>query len=1417
MASADPVQQRRFPLGTAIARTARQTGARMSAVIVLSLVGFAAEPVVLDHPTVPATGRGTAIATVDTYGRYAFLTRSAQGTAIQLVDKMAGPGAQDGAPGVRDGRIDVFLDRGTYQLVATSDPAGTGDAKLEAHGFAEQNADPPPLLVELHPIETALADLQRRSWWVKVDAPGTVAIEAAGRSLADLRLWQDGSWLVADQPACAPIEPTKGQPLRDCTLTAALAPGLYLVVAYGGPEQIWAETSSAQPLYVRSGMPRLPEAGREQLVVSPFGLDRYIVGGHADHFRLELPEATPAALGVRAWDPSAPFRTDGRAAKITDESRLPVAELDGVGRETLVSVSGTAGQSYILQHFVSFGGWVAIPPGHEYFLATLHAGDPVDSVDATGIIVDSLAGTRVPTATSTVPIASDHAYQRRFNLLDETSLFLDVREHGTYKFTTTGTVGRIRVEPFLTSKPQGYKTPAWTSGSLQLELDAGFYVVTLAPEPEKAGITELSIGPAGFGQGALGALGLSATPKPGPILPNLQSSNLSLPTGRSYAVYMNQQPGVAHGIVLRSLPVDLEDALPVTVLPGQTVAVRTHATRSGTLTAVGVDGLAAEVAVDGGGWTRSADVATGDHAVQVRNTGDATVQVSLAVVPTERKKETPLPPVPPADLATLPKFAEITAADAQYFDLANGIARSFLLKVETPAMYRVESTGLLSTSATLRTRTVPSFAAANANGTGRNFVLGQYLREGDYQVTVGANSPSAGHLGVQLWADPVRDGGVLGDGVPARAALAAGEGVVYRFTVPEDGDYAIRSFGPGQTFRMRLEDADGWPLTTPGIDADLTWHFTKGTYRIYVLPEDHPTRRLTLVERAPEPVVRAGHGPHPLPLDIAVTHTWWEPQDAAAARTPDVWTFTLPADAEVAITATDEMAGTLFTGDRDLGRLVPGRPYVEALKAGSYRLELANARRNSGVAYTVTVAPTALLAGMSREIAAPAELPVAVGADGVVTLSSYGAVDVRARLLDARGDVVAESDDRPEDWNFLLQPRLAPGDYTLEVLPVGGAGTTRVTMDAPAEVAEGALAAGKPVDKVPGKAVHVWTIDPPSDGVLVASAASADAIGLALEASDGGPWRVVDSAIGHEIRVAARSGIKGRAWRVRLWSLDQRDNPAKLRFDAVNPSKVNEGSLATGAQVAVEDGPAPALTASSTGLDRAGTFALPRSGVTWTCATPGDACRPVAGTLVAGQDALWLLTDVPAGRRRAPVVATRAWLRTEAGGKGSAELRLPLDGPAALDLAPHAGPVVVLATGTAGQPGVAIASKKDARIPVDRAMAVADGAAAAAILDAGDAAAVVFPASDAPGAEVRVRAFAFPAVAAETAAYGLVEGKLNAGEARAITLPGGAARLALADGLVAVLSRAPPPVPSPLAAPRPHDPHNKKCRGLNIL
>ena len=134
------------------------------------------------------------------------------------------------------------------------------------------------------------------------------------------------------------------------------------------------------------------------------------------------------------------------------------------------------------------------------------------------------------------------------------------------------------------------------------------------------------------------------------------------------------------------------------------------------------------------------------------------------------------------------------------------------------------------------------------NGTGRNFLLQQYLGQGSYQVSVEAEGKTRGRMGVSAARTTLMDGGALSLGVPARDTIAAGDGLVYTFDIAEAGQYRLQSLGLGRIYRMRLEDADGWPIVAPNTPADLTMDFQAGGYRLVILPQPVDAKIVTLLD-----------------------------------------------------------------------------------------------------------------------------------------------------------------------------------------------------------------------------------------------------------------------------------------------------------------------------------------------------------------------------------------------------------------------------------------------------------------------------------------------------------------------------------------------------------------------------------------
>ncbi|HEV7506293.1 MAG TPA: hypothetical protein VGS07_15415 [Thermoanaerobaculia bacterium] len=1474
--------------------------------------------VTLSAGELPATGEQKTLLTVDRFGRYSLRVENAQGSSVELVDRMAGSLGKAGEAGTESGRLDLFLDRGQYQVRVESAEKGTGKVKVTARSFLERRAGAPvPRLVETRLVQESLDDLEQVSYWLEIGARRGVRLEAAGRNLADLRLWRDGSWLEGVTPRCQQIQPVIGQPLQRCRIASVLEPGLYLLTAYGGVAQPWAAGADEHPFYLRWGEPKLPDSGRRRYVVSPFGEDHFRLPDNVNFFLVELPEARPvtlasgwlrggshyeqqAATGTSAVTkesvpPVALLRAEGKpgndfqepaipteetasheanseepaaaqeeapaeppaqaeetaaaegsgdegaameqpasnegegegqpqaeaapetapetseaseASEASEESEVPAeaAKPSGPqGWELVATVSGTPGQPYILQHFEQRDSYTFNRSG-TYWVSSIHAGAAEDSIDATALVTDQPPGGKQRFLTAAaIPLDSHTAWSRRFNFLEEVTLFLNVKETGTYRVVASDSGARARVEPFLLYRPKGYAPPNYQGATSSWKLDAGYYILSL--EPQNKGILTLTLRPGGKGA-AEGPVPLQ------PVQAAVRFAPLTLERDHGYAAYFNHQPGVVAGLVLRPWPVDLDQPLPVAQKPGEPFEIPFHVSEAGTLRAEPDDGTRLDVAVDGGGWSPQAEVAAGDHKVAVRHDRLNTVSYSLWVEPLTLQATTPLPPLPDAALNALPKLPVLGTGAPRFFDLERGQQSSWLVQAEKPGLYAVRSTGLLATAGTLRTRTVPALRRDAQNGVGRNFLVQQYLREGDYQVTVAALGKSAGHAGLTLAATQASDGGELRAGMPAHFTLPAGQAVVFRVAVTEAGRYTLRALGLGFKFLCRFEDADGWPLEKPNIPADLDEWLEPGAYRFVLLPQPVDARALVLLEQKPVPLEFKGHGPHRLPLETQVGHVWVEPEGPeglieGAPRPPDLWQFEVPAKVHAAVELTDEMQGRLIRLDApasEIGFVPPGRAWKGELEPGRYQLAAECSRRNSRVHYQVTVHTEELVTGLEKKISAPGEVQIAVGRESLVELTSIAPADVRARLLDADGHAVAENDDRPDDWNFLLFQRLAPGRYTLRVEPVGVKKTDmRIAMRSPAEVekAPAPLPIRDNLQLGSDVLLRPLPVGAKADLLLVA-ARSKDSLGLSVEMLDGKAWRTVGTSIAREAHLEIPLSGKGEAYRLRLWSLDRHETPVRLSAAAITAPRLSEKELRGGGHLPAVAGFDPPLAAGVVALDRPGVFRFADVGeAAQDLRGSGAPGTPLVALGVAGGAVLsspgerfWLVRE---GKGSRPVKAER--VTVGAGLDAGAQFPVPAGAAVTADISAGAegkgagGPVLALATSPSGQPGVRVGeSGEDSKgtEPAATVMAVGPRTAVSVALAPRHPVARVWQTGEAEGTEeLRLATVRFPAVTAEKANWGVLDGHLDGIAARRLDLPNGPRklRLALGESTVAVLSR----------------------------
>ncbi len=246
------------------------------------------------------------------------------------------------------------------------------------------------------------------------------------------------------------------------------------------------------------------------------------------------------------------------------------------------------------------------------------------------------------------------------------------------------------------------------------------------------------------------------------------------------------------------------------------------------------------------------------------------------------------------------------------------------------------------------------------------------------------------------------------------------------------------------------------------------------------------------------------------------------------------------------------------------------------LEAGAYAVEARSLGRNDRLDYALTLRAKELQPGRPRRVTLPATIPFAIAEERVVSLTTFGEIDVRAVLRDGEGRVIERIDDRTDDWNVALSRRLPAGAYTLELSALPGvkaAGEdderespssasdgadvrTEPASDAPVEsgfdddVVEVALslpAAGdakelrfEGVGQAEGPHVHRFSLPAPVAGsLLVIAARGTGELVLSLERQEpDGSWMTRGLDRGKSPLVAAPAETDGRPWRVSAWVVD---------------------------------------------------------------------------------------------------------------------------------------------------------------------------------------------------------------------------------------------------------------------------------------
>ena len=989
----------------------------------------------LDQTEFDARGMNETLLHISVPGRYSLQTQSDQGTKIEIVDRMAGPFAVAGRAGEWDGRLDLLLDKGTYKIRLQSHEEGVGTLKLAVHPFVEIGSGDKLLSLDAYQIESSsLEDLQQQSFWLHIKKRRILRLEAIGRNLKDCRLWRDGVWLEDIKPSFSIYEPVNGQPMRYAEFYHDLNPGVYRLTFYGGAVLAWSNDSGVHPFSLRMGYRRLGTSGKQIITLSPFGRDAYVAPAKTDFFQISRADKKATMLSVRRWDDKASRHGGRDQAAITKESRNPwaVVQTREKKRDKWVTVRGNPGDRVVLTYFTKTREPFSFSQNKgDYWISSLHSAEGGDAIDVTGILSHPEQQTPVDSQVLSVRLETPLVIGK-FNLLGDTSLFLKLEVAGTYVIEeeeTSGARGRYRIEPFMVWKPRNYLPPPFESPGKGLGLTRGFYKLTIRPDESK-GILSFILRQKDAEVESFQTIPL-AVRKQSILLPKV-----TLPQYRGqYTLRLNHRQNVTTGIIIRSLPMNLSEPLPVILNPGQSVSVSIRVRQRSTLVIERDKETPFLVTAGERSLTVDSILSPGSHKLNLKNSGTETTLFTLKTIPAEPTSELTLSDL--KDQLEQPKpFPLLTEQTPVYVNFDRKQKQHFTLIVEEPSLYRLETSGRLATQLTVRTALNTQLFTDQQKGIGRNALVQQYLRPGVYQITVQTQGQSRGRAGIHLRRTPLHleEGPTVG--AVKKAHLQPDVALRYTLTIDEPGRYHLQTLGLGKDFPYRLEDKEEWPLNKPGRGEVVLQFSEPGIYHYYSLPSPVESTRITALTRITEKQERIGKGPHPISFNETVKMMWRE----AEGRPPDIFTREITAPVDVTIHLSGGMEGIIhLRGEEDNGRAITGgSTWKDTLQPGQHEIAVKSAKENNLLPYTLRIETSQLIPGLRQPVNLPADLTVRLGEPGIVDLFSFGPTDVKASLWDETGTrLLAQNDDMPNDWNFRISQRLAPGRYLLKLIPVG--------------------------------------------------------------------------------------------------------------------------------------------------------------------------------------------------------------------------------------------------------------------------------------------------------------------------------------------------------------------------------------------
>lgn len=986
---------------------------------------------------------------VDIDGRYSIAATSALGTALRLTDRTLGPGDWVGKAGSTDGRLDVHLRAGSYLIETRGPRAASGTVKLSVSRYVE-SAEAQPL-VGSDVKSLSLPDGTARRFSVSLPEPGWLHLEAAGQALDELSVWRNGEWLVERALAGETIEPKPGAPLRRAELSARLAAGDYIIVAYGGRALKWANRAEASfPFHLRRDAPLIGQSYRGSHTIGPFGTERFKVPASSTQYNLTLVSPSLAALEAAQYQPGTFYSRVDRRAGLGPQSRQLTARVSlqsgrqGSSKLNVVTVRGAEGEPFALQTFSPRRRLNLRSPG-AYLVQAYQPGEPRGLAPTSALLFQGPKGNGRMKLKDADLVALDRSsnWRARFNLNSSTQVFLRVDEANKYKLRVKGQAARLGLTPY--NRP---KSGQWTVRRPRddggLLLTPGYYRLNV--EPDQPGIHELTI------------RGEQANPEARTMPVAARFEKVVIEQGQQAVVQLPATSDQDPALDVLKLPLDLRQPLTVVLEPQEELRVPVATARVGRLA---VHSQADEVSIrtTGSSWRKTMEVGDGLHQIEIRNEGLVARSARLSFEASSSSES--------ASLGAESTFDKLSLHDPAVIKVSPNAPTVLSVSIPKDGFYAIESDGLLDLIARLDAPRLPMVWHKSSDDSARNFTLQGPLSKGEYRLLVRARGKSQGRAVIRLSERSSQRSAAMLVGQPLRRWMNSGSPAESKFIVQEAGRYRLRVYALGGHYPFELTDSDGWPLIKPGTLADVELSLKAGAHRLRIWPTNSRRRAVAEATLVTSISKTTGHGPHVIPINATKSHRW-ESKGATDPSRRDVWRFSLTADTTVDISVDAGMVGELHDASgQPIGTFgTEGLRGLE-LPTGPYQIRLWHGAGDNRVDYKLSVRSRALLPGETRTVEVPAVVPIAAPDHGAIQIRSLGNVDVRARLVDAEGVEIAFSDDATGDWNFEITNRVKPGHYRLEVLTPGPErAQIRLVSKQEAEVAEAVRST--PVPSTPG-------------------------------------------------------------------------------------------------------------------------------------------------------------------------------------------------------------------------------------------------------------------------------------------------------------------------------------------------------------